>query len=219
MIGVVIPAHNEEECLARCLRAVMRSAEHPQLAGEPVHVMVVLDACDDGSRWVVEQYPVSLLEIHARNVGVARAEGAARLIAAGARWIACTDADTLVPEDWLAAQLSYGADAVCGVVEVDDWSAHSADVRSRYEAAYFDQEDHRHIHGANFGISSSAYLKAGGFPALTAHEDVHLVRRLQEIGARIAWSRSVRVKTSSRLECRAPEGFGHYLRSLANAAL
>ena len=185
MIGVVIPAHNEEECLARCLRAVMRAAEHPQLAGEPVHVMVVLDACDDGSRWVVEQYPVSLLEIHARNVGVARAEGAARLIAAGARWIACTDADTLVPDDWLAAQLSYGADAVCGVVEVDDWSAHSADVRSRYEAAYFDQEDHRHIHGANFGISSSAYLKAGGFPALTAHEDVHLVRRLQEIGARV----------------------------------
>jgi hypothetical protein len=44
MIGVAIPAHNEEACLGACLQAVLRAATHPQLAGEPVMVCVVLDA-------------------------------------------------------------------------------------------------------------------------------------------------------------------------------
>ncbi|GGJ91752.1 glycosyltransferase [Pseudomonas matsuisoli] len=219
MIGVVIPAHNEEACLDSCLRTVLAAADHPGLRAEPVRVMVVLDACTDRSRAVVERFPiVECIEIGARNVGTARATGANLLIESGARWIACTDADTRVPADWLAAQLSCDADAVCGVVEVDDWSLHSLEVRSRYEAAYTDCDGHRHIHGANLGIASHAYLRAGGFPALTAHEDVHLVRRLEALDARIAWSRAVRVQTSSRLDCRAREGFGDYLRSLGVTA-
>ncbi|WP_407316073.1 glycosyltransferase [Pseudomonas sp. nanlin1] len=218
MIGVVIPAHNEQDNLERCLRSVLQAAEHPILGGEPVRIVVVLDSCDDGTQLIAERYLTQVLVVTARNVGVARATGASYLIEEGARWIACTDADSEVSSNWLANQLAYGADAVCGVVEVDDWSLHSADVRSRYEAAYFDQENHQHIHGANLGIASHAYLLAGGFPALTCHEDVHLVRRLEAVGARIAWSCSVRVRTSARLDCRAREGFGDYLRGLGTLA-
>lgn len=219
MIGIVIPAHNEERCLKSCLESVLAAAEHCGLGGESVRVMVVLDACDDGSRAITDTFSrVEITEIDARSVGIARATGAHALIESGARWIACTDADTVVPPDWLVAQLSCDADAVCGVVEVDDWSLHSSDVRSRYEAAYFDREGHRHIHGANLGVSSAAYVLAGGFPAMTAHEDVYLVRRLEELQVRIAWSCAVRVKTSARLDCRAKEGFGDYLRALAGSA-
>lgn len=219
MIGIVIPAHNEERCLKACLQSVLVAAAHPGLCGEPVSVMVVLDACDDGSRAIAEAFPgIEIIETDARSVGIARATGANALIESGARWIACTDADTVVPPDWLVAQLSCNADAVCGVVEVDDWSMHSSDVRSRYEAAYIDREGHRHIHGANLGVASAAYVLAGGFPAMTAHEDVYLVRRLEELQARIAWSCTVRVKTSARLDCRAREGFGDYLRALAGSA-
>jgi hypothetical protein len=76
-------------------------------------------------------------------------------------------------------------------------------------------DGHRHIHGANLGISATAYLRAGGFPPLACHEDVHLVSQLERCGARIAWSCRPRVTTSTRLECRAVGGFGDYLRSLA----
>lgn len=218
MIGVVIPAHNEERCLERCLQSVLMAAAHPLLAGERVEVMVVLDSCTDASRAICERYPVQVLQVAARNVGTARAAGAHELIEAGARWLACTDADSTVPVDWLAAQLAHQADAVCGVVEVDDWSPHLTHVRARYEAAYHDKDGHSHIHGANLGVTSAAYLLAGGFPALACHEDVHLVRALEATGARIAWSRSVRVRTSARADFRAQGGFGSYLQSLSEPA-
>jgi hypothetical protein len=218
MIGVVIPAHNEERCLEACLLSVLACAAHPSLNAERVEIVVVLDSCCDESRAIAERFAVTVLEVQARSVGVARATGARALIDAGARWLACTDADTTVPADWLAAQLAHDADAVCGVVEVDDWSFHHPQVRARYEACYTDCDGHSHIHGANLGVTSAAYLRAGGFPALACHEDVHLVRALQALGARIAWSRSVRVRTSARADFRAQGGFGSYLLGLASNA-
>lgn len=218
MIGVVIPAHNEELWLEACLSSVLAAAAHPSLQAEPVKVVVVLDSCSDASRAIAESFAVTVLEVQARSVGVARAAGAQALIEAGARWLACTDADTTVPDDWLAAQLAHDADAVCGVVEVDDWSLHHQQVRARYEACYTDRDGHSHIHGANLGVTSIAYLRAGGFPALACHEDVHLVRALEALGAKIAWSRSVRVSTSARLDFRAQGGFGSYLVGLASPA-
>lgn len=50
------------------------------------------------------------------NVGHARAAGAQELLNQGVRWIACTDADSTVAEDWLVEQLALEADAVCGTV-------------------------------------------------------------------------------------------------------
>ncbi|MFK3795591.1 glycosyltransferase [Pseudomonas sp. NPDC088444] len=215
MIGVVIPAHNEELCLEACLLSVLAATAHPLLAAERVEIVVVLDTCCDESRAIAERHAVTVIEVQARSVGVARAAGAQYLIDADARWLACTDADSIVPLDWLAAQLAHGADAVCGVVEVDDWSEHGAMVRQRYEAAYMDQDGHRHIHGANLGMTRTAYVQAGGFPAMRCHEDVHLVQALQASGANIAWSRSVRVRTSARMAFKAQGGFGSYLLSLA----
>ena len=43
MIGVVVPAHNEEGHVRACLESVLFAAEHPALAGQAVSVVVVLD--------------------------------------------------------------------------------------------------------------------------------------------------------------------------------
>lgn len=219
MIGILVPAHNEEACLEKCLHSLTEAARHPDLKGEPVRIVVVLDDCSDSSTAIAARFPVSVIETNARNVGKARALGADWLIDQGARWIACTDADSQVPANWLASQLVYGADAVCGVVEVDDWTMHSQRDRERYDAHYQDSEGHRHIHGANFGVSTEAYLLAGGFPELSVNEDVDLVERLQAMGKRIAWSCLTRVRTSARLDSRAKGGFGDYLKSLEIRAL
>jgi glycosyltransferase involved in cell wall biosynthesis len=217
MIGVVIPAHNEEACLGACLAAVLAAARQPALKGEPVRVVVVLDDCDDGSLAVTQAYPVDALQVQARNVGVARATGAHHLLQAGARWLAFTDADTVVSPDWLVAQLGLGAQAVCGSVEVGDWSPHGdrgQTVRCRFERHYRDADGHRHIHGANLGVCAQAYQRVGGFPPLACSEDVALVDALQRSGATIAWSAAPRVVTSARIDARARGGFGDTLLAM-----
>ena len=218
MIGILIPAHNEEDLLEECLRAALRAAQHELLGGETVEVLVVLDSCTDRSSEIVGSYPVHSLEIDARNVGQARAAGARFLLDRGVRWISCSDADSRVAHDWLVAQLALGADAVCGTVTVDAWhEAFDESAQIRYHQHYQAREGHRHIHGANRGSSAAAYRRAGGFEPLACDEDVPLVRQLERSGATIAWSQRPQVRTSARLDSRARGGFGDYLRDLLPA--
>lgn len=219
MIGIIVPAHNEEDFLDDCIRSLIAAAGHQDLGGEPVQILIMLDHCSDDSARIAQDHAVSTYVCNHRNVGMTRAAGAQRMLEQGARWLAFTDADTVVPYAWLADQVSFGADAVCGIVQVDDWSEHSEQVRVRYDALYRPIDDHRHIHGANMGVSSEAYLRAGGFKALAAHEDVHLVEDLQRTGARIVWTARNSVTTSARKHCRCREGFGDYLNSLAAPSL
>ena len=227
MIGVIVPAHDEEDRLPRCLASIALAAVHPALGGEPVRVMVVLDACSDGSAAAVAEasmnqagstgVAISSLAVSLRNVGAARAAGAQALIGQGARWLAFTDADTEVSPDWLAVQVGLGADAVCGTVGVAEWHTHEPAVRQRYASCYVDADGHRHVHGANLGVATEWYLRAGGFAPLAAHEDVALVQALADAGATIAWSAAPRVTTSARRDARARGGFGDYLLALAAA--
>ncbi|KTC46881.1 glycosyl transferase [Pseudomonas fluorescens ABAC62] len=219
MIGILIPVHNEEALLADCLEAAMIAAHHPGLLGEAVRILVMLDTCSDASAEITRAYPVDCLEVQARNVGQVRGVGARHLLNQGARWISCTDADSRVAPDWLVAQLELGADAVCGTVTVDTWSENfDAAAQILYHQGYQAQDGHRHIHGANLGVSAGAYIRAGGFEPLECHEDVQLVRNLERCGASIAWSHSPQVITSARLQSRTQGGFGDYLKSLMHAS-
>ena len=79
------------------------------------------------------------VSVDGRNVGAARAVGFryARSLCGddGECWYATTDADSQVDPDWLVHQL-LGADMMLGVVRVDDWHHHSADVADRYTRDY-----------------------------------------------------------------------------------
>ncbi|RFB73072.1 MULTISPECIES: glycosyltransferase [unclassified Herbaspirillum] len=225
MIGVVIPVHNEEDYLHACLASMQLAIAHPGLPDEEVRVLAVLDACSDGSGGIAQGMNIEFLSIDSHNVGLARAAGAAALMQAGARWLAFTDADSVVAPAWLATQLALAvqdqADAVCGTVAVDDWSAHgerASFLRRHFRATYVDQDQHRHIHGANLGVSTAAYRLAGGFAALACGEDVALVQALLACGARISWSAAPRVTTSSRIASHARGGFGDTLSAVAMTA-
>lgn len=217
MLGIVIPAHNEQAVINECLAAAKAAAQHPGLDGEVVQILVVLDHCTDLTPTYVDQAQVSSLEINARNVGVARALGAESMLARGARWLAFTDADTQVAPNWLVEQLALHADAVCGTVEVVDWSDHGTHaelIRWHFGQTYMDADNDRHIHGANLGVSAIAYRAAGGFQHLACSEDVALVEALQAIGAHIAWSARPRVITSARRVARARGGLADALLSV-----
>ena len=199
--------------------ALRLAAQAPALGGEPVEIVAVLDTCTDDSAAIASACKVQTLSATLRNVGLARALGADLLAAQGARWLAFTDADSAVAPDWLVAQLSLRADAVCGCVEVSDWSEHAEGVRERYLARYVDADGHRHVHGANLGVATAAYQAVGGFPPLVSGEDVALVDALMASGIRVAWSAAPRVRTSARRRARAPGGFSDYLRLLGETTL
>lgn len=208
MLGIIVPAHDEAAHIGACVSAALRAASHAELLGEEVRVIVVADHCSDTTAQIAASLGAEVLTLNARNVGVARAEGAKHVLDAGARWLAFTDADSLVAEDWLVRQLDCQADAVCGVISVRDWSPHLSAVREHFARTYIDADGHRHIHGANLGVSAHAYQRVGGFAPLETSEDVALVEALIADGAHIAWSASPRVVTSARTDFRARKGFG-----------
>jgi glycosyltransferase involved in cell wall biosynthesis len=224
-VGVVVPAHNEEELLPSCLAGLHRAAQC--LDGLPAHLIVVADACRDRTADLARRGGAAVVTVSARSVGAARAAGVREVLRRTAGldpadvWVATTDADTLVPANWLRRQVRYadqGWDAVAGTVWVADWSGYHPDVRSLFHARYGSGTGpHPHVHGANLGFRAAAYLRAGGFPDVPTAEDHALVTALSAGGSRIRRTRALAVATSARRDSRAPHGFGDYLATLAAA--
>lgn len=233
-IGVVVPVHDEEAELPGCLAALRRAVRHPGVRGVRIIVTVVLDACTDASAEVAQRGLIGLegavIAVQARAVGAARAAGAEHVLAAAVGtatsdiWLATTDADTRVRPDWLAEQRALaneGIDAVAGIIEIRDWSAHPGRVRVAYEgmlaARLRPGGRHAHVYGASLGCRASAYRNVGGFAALTAHEDQTLWAALRAAGHRTVGSTRVAVVTSGRRSPRAPQGLGTLLLDLGAA--
>jgi hypothetical protein len=223
-IGVVVPANNEESALPVCLEGLRVAACR---VTTPVTVVVVLDSCTDFSADVVREaiktpgITVRAVTVDAHNVGFARRAGMSELldlIPQSGTWLATTDADSVVPENWFAAQLDHaaaGARVVAGTVTVEDWQEHSHAVRDRATSDYL-ASPHRHVHGANLSFTATAYLAAGGFSPLAFDEDVDLVGAFRANDEPIAWAMDLAVTTSARRQARAPRGFAGYLSSLAD---
>jgi glycosyltransferase involved in cell wall biosynthesis len=235
-VGVIVPAHNEQDLLPSCLARVRRAAQ--ALGGTPVHLVVVADACRDLTAQAARRGGASVVTISARNAGAARAAGAREVLRRTGHldpasvWLATTDADTQVPARWLQQQARYagqGWDAVVGTIRVADWSGYPPAMRSlfreRYDREPYEPDEpgepddtrakqHPHVHGANLGFRASAYLRAGGFPALATAEDHALVAALTADGSRVLRTRALPVITSARRISRAPHGFAHYLSRL-----
>jgi glycosyltransferase involved in cell wall biosynthesis len=236
LLAVVVPARDEEQLLPGCLAALAVAAADPALAGLAVEVVVVADGCTDGTAAVAAAAEATVLTGAGRGVGAARDLGARATLRAAARswvpadrvWLACTDADSEVPADWLAVQrtaATSGVDALVGLVAVADWTAFPPGAEAAFDAGYQAwraggaDADHPHVHGANLGVRGSSYLAAGGFPAWTVGEDHGLVDRLVAGGALVLRSPVSPVRTSSRRVARARDGFGADLDRLASRLL
>jgi glycosyltransferase involved in cell wall biosynthesis len=219
---VVVPVHDEQGLLARCLRSL--DATRTDLARcspeVSVHTWVVLDGCRDGSEAIVRRFDVEVLVLAGRCVGHARARGIAAGLTRcsadpGSIWIANTDADSAVPRDWLAEHVRLadaGADVVVGTVRPDPADLSPEQLRG-WQQTRTPGRPNGHVHGANFGLRTANYLTAGGFVALPEHEDVDLHARLiADPATVVVASDSVDVLTSGRPHGRTPGGYAGYLR-------
>ena len=221
---VVVPAHDEEERIGATLASVA-VARRCLPSSVSSRVVVVADASSDATARIARlmRRPGDLVVETAHGcVGLARRAGTHRGLSSSpcgpqATWIASTDADSVVPPDWLLGHLHAARAGFVGVAGVVDLVDHEADghTLARFRASYATNDDgsHPHVHGANLGVRADAYLAAGGWGALATGEDHDLWRRVQQVGPTLATA-AVRVMTSARRIGRAPAGFAADLAAL-----
>lgn len=219
-VAVVVPAHDEEGLLGACLSSIALAVEAARSVVPRIGVWVVLDACTDASASIATAAGVKIVTVEAGSVGTARAAGVhAALdgfedVSTQAIWTAHTDADSVVPPNWLTHQLHLarqGADVVVGTVR-PDFRDLDAEQTEAWWATHTPGVANGHVHGANLGIRASALLAAGGFTDAAVHEDVWLVDEIRSRGGRLAATDAAWVRTSGRPIGRAPDGYARYLR-------
>ena len=220
---VAIPARDEESLLPACLRSVTAAVAVLREARPGIHlvVAVALDGCTDGSARVVGEWDVATVVLPGRGVGAARDAAIQRGLSVlrmpreGATWVACTDADTVVPSRWLVRHVMWaerGADLVVGTAE--PVGVARGEALAAWHARHQLVEGHTHVHGANLGVRADRWRQVGGFGQRTVGEDVDLVERVRTLTGRWVATDTTRVLTSGRPRSRVDGGFADYLRDL-----
>jgi len=90
MISFIVPAHNEQVCLARTLPAIHEAA---RVIGQPYEIIVVDDASTDATAAVARQHQATVVSVNHRQIAATRNAGAR---AAHGERIFFVDADTTV---------------------------------------------------------------------------------------------------------------------------
>jgi glycosyltransferase involved in cell wall biosynthesis len=222
-VGAVIPASNEDRTIEKCLRSVLSSAAKA-VRCESFWAVVVADCCTDETVAIARRAlhgKGKVLECALHSPGSARRIGVRAVLEhfsgldPGRIWLANTDADTYVPDNWLSTHLALAdtnASAIAGIVELDPDELRP-EVARLYQRTYKLAADgtHEHVHGANMGVRADAYLDVGGWSDLRASEDHCLWERLTRRGWRVQSPTASVVTTSGRLQGRAQGGFADTL--------
>jgi peptidoglycan/xylan/chitin deacetylase (PgdA/CDA1 family)/GT2 family glycosyltransferase len=198
-VSIVIPAHNEEALLSRCLESLLAQ----DFAGE-TEILVVNNASTDGTARIARSYGVEVIDEPERGYCRALRIGFAH---ATSELIACTDADSVVPSDWisrLVAEYDRRPDVVAigGGIEFTspNWKSR---LLTRAIIPLFNWLDRGnssgpHLWGANLSVRRAAFLAVGGWnPNFNLQADSELSQRLRKAG-RVIIIDSIRVRTSSR---------------------
>jgi len=206
-VSFVIPAHNEEVCLPKCLESVLKEVERSGLAAE---IVVVNNTSTDRTREVAERFPgVRVVDEPVKGLTHARAAG---MRATDGELIANIDADTMPPPGWLTTvEEEFSKDprlvALSGPFIYYDLSPFSrALVRLFYGVGYLTHLfNHYVLHtgamlqGGNFVIRRDAFKGVGGFDTTIAFygEDTDVARRLSKVG-RVLWTWKLPMYSSGR---------------------
>ena len=197
--SVVVPAYNEERLLPACLDS-LQAQDYP---GE-IEIIVVDNASTDRTGGIAQARGVRVLEEPRRGYAAALARGFRE---ATGDIIATTDADTVVPKNWisrLAQEYDERPDvvAVGGEIIFCDPSR-SARLLTHGVLPLINRIDRGapagpHLWGANFSVRRSAFLEAGGWhPRFNLQADTELSERLRQFG-RVVLLEDLPVYTSCR---------------------
>ncbi len=192
-ISVVIPAYNEEQYLSKTLESLKKQ----DYTGN-FEVIVVDNNSRDHTAQIGKNYGAKVIRELQKGVQFARQTGFA---AARGQIIASTDADTIVPTNWLttlAGEFAKNPDAVCvsGMFTFYDGSTLTRILTWLFNYPSFV------IFGwhsaANMAVWKVAFIKSGGFDSKAyLSEDSELAKKLKKYGKVYILPR-FKVQTSAR---------------------
>ena len=233
---VAVPARDEEDAIEACLGSVVAALQVALAGGRAARVRVGVAAHRSGDATaeradhllrasglehlvVADERSTTVGEV--RTALVRAALGTAPPLAPGRTWVLSTDADSVVPTDWVTGLLDVaertGADLVAGFVALDGWRPGPAAAAAYDEIlkAGLTEEGHHHVWAANLAVSAAAFEAAGGFPSVVHGEERVLAGRVAAAGGLVVGSLSPVVVTSARMPGRAAHGLGDLLRRLS----
>jgi len=212
-ISVVIPAYNEEKYLPATLRSIHN------LTRQPNEVIVVDASSTDTTATVGRTYGATVLTTAKRTIGYGRQVG---LKAAKGDIVAFTDADTVVPRDWLTTietmMKEPGVVGVFGGFRVPDgpwwYKIYINILQPIVNVFLFTVLRIPMASGQNMAFYKEKALAAGGFPEeFRIAEDIEIARRLMQTG-KIIFRQDFYVWASGR---RGYEGFGRLVQRIMRA--
>lgn len=185
-ISVVIPALNEGAQIAYCLASLAEQSFRD------FEVIVVDNGSSDDTVEIARAFGCRLLFEAERGATAARQRG---FDAAHGEIIASTDADTVVPPNWLLLiEQSFREDpnqvGVYGPIFFRDGDGVDYAVLYEHMFAWFLRTNHAlrrpHFCGPNFAVKRDAFRKVSGFRAngafYTKAEDLQLSLKLKRLG-------------------------------------
>ena len=205
-ISIVIPAYNESTMLPLCLKFVCDQ----DYKGNYEIIVVDNSSSDETPEIVKSLKNKNIILLNESRIGVsyARATG---FKAARGEIIASTDADTIVPRNWLTLIAQSLEDtSVSGLVGA--YKLCNTNTLSKKFVQILvplfrtvDLVLGAHFAGANFAIRKDVYEKVGGFDhSFITGEDLDLSYRVRKEGYDLKVAYHIMVKTSAR---RLNEGF------------
>jgi len=182
MISIVVPTYNEEQNIERCLRSLADQT----VPRETYEIIVVDGNSKDRTRELAEPLADKVFIQTSKRVGGARNDGA---MAAKGDIIATTDADCILPRDWVEriernfaqrdiVQL-YGT-----VYPIEDsfrnrLSLLGANIFSRL--GYYTRTIYFTL-GCNTAFDREAFIRAGMYRCIDAGDDLEIAQRMRRIG-------------------------------------
>lgn len=182
-ISVVVPAYNEAEFIAITLKSLINQTYNN------FELIVVDNNSEDDTSDVAKKYGARVVFEKKKGVAAARQAG---FFAAKGQIIATTDADSVVPENWVETIVgAYGKDenmVAFGGLNTLYSGPVTARAAGRYLFPAFWVIDKIlsggwNMCGFNMSVRKGAFFEIGGFRSdLTMGEDIDLVQRLRKVG-------------------------------------
>lgn len=197
MISVVIPSFNEEERIERCLLSLQKQ-DFPR---EEYEIIVVDGGSKDKTREIAEKYADVVFIQTSPKVGGARNDGALR---AKGDIIATTDADTILPPDWLKRIKSGFSNPDVVMLYGPVWPIESTLKNKLY---LFLANNFAHLGyltgtilftlGCNSIFRAEPFRSVGRYRVSDAGDDLEIAHRMRKVG-KVKFDRKLSVGFSMR---------------------
>ena len=171
--SVVIPALNEEEFIGNALRSLRTQTV------SPAEIIVLDNGSTDRTVEIAKQYADQVLILPGLSLSDMKQVG---VEAAQSPIVVTTDADTLVPPEWLEKLLRHFSDPNVVAVGGPVWSFEPSEVSNLYTKSLSAIAQAGLLYDANMAFRRDVMLRSGGYARLKRGWDWELSSRLRRYG-------------------------------------